>query len=87
MTGILRRIYIEIENRGKMMSLPKYDEQLQDEISQVPDEYLPALLNIVHAFRESVSLKTAEDSLRQGWQEAVNGDTQPIDTLWDGLDA
>ena len=69
------------------MSLPKYDKQLQDEIRQVPEEYLPALLSIVHTFRESVSLKSAEASLRQGWQEAVNGDTQPIDTLWDGLDA
>jgi hypothetical protein len=69
------------------MSLPKYDEQIQDEIRQVPEEYLPALLNIVHAFRESVSLKTAENSVRQGWQEALNGETQPISTLWDGLDS
>lgn len=50
---------ISIESRGKVMSLNKYDEQLQNEINQVPEEYLPALLNIVHAFRESVSLKTA----------------------------
>lgn len=51
----------------------------------MPEEYLPALLNIVHAFRESVSLKTAEDSLRQGWQEAVYGDTHPVTNLheWD----
>jgi hypothetical protein len=67
--------------------MPNLDQQLKDEIRQVPDEYLPALLNIVHAFRESVSLKNAEDSVRQGWQEAMQGDTQPIDTLWDGLDA
>lgn len=66
--------------------MPNVDQQLQDEIRQVPDEYLPALLNIVHAFRESVSLKDAEDSLRQGWKEVMQGDTQPVDTLWDGLD-
>ena len=34
-----------------------YAEQLQNEIEHVPQEYLPALLNIVHSFRESVSLK------------------------------
>ena len=67
------------------MSLPKYDEQLQDEIRQVPEEYLPALLSIVHTFRESVSLNNAEDSLRQGWKETLSGDTQPIDKLWDGI--
>ena len=67
--------------------MPNVDQQLQDEIRQVPDEYLPALLNIVHAFRESVSLKGAKESLRQGWKEAMEGDTQAIDTLWDDLDA
>ena len=66
--------------------MPDVDQQLKDEIRQVPDEYLPALLNIVHAFRESVSLKSAEDCVRQGWKEAMQGDTQPVDTLWDGLD-
>jgi hypothetical protein len=76
-----------IEKRGNNMPLLKYDEQLQNEIRQVPEEYLPALLNIVHAFRESVSLKGAEESVRQGWQESLDGDIQPIEKLWDGLDA
>jgi len=39
-----------------------YAEQLQDEIDHVPQEYLPALLNIVHSFRESVSLKSAVET-------------------------
>ena len=69
------------------MSNSEFNEQLQDEISQVPEEYLPALLNIVHAFREGVSLKPADESFRKGLQEAVSGETQPIDTLWDGIDA
>lgn len=63
-----------------------YSEQLATEIHQVPDEYLPALLNIVHSFRESVSLPKAEESFSQGWKEAMQGETQPIDTLWDGID-
>ncbi|PHS20538.1 MAG: hypothetical protein COA86_00895 [Kangiella sp.] len=63
-----------------------YAEKLQDEINHVPQEYLPALLNIVHSFRESVSLKSAGDSFKQGWSEVMRGDTQPIDKLWDGID-
>lgn len=27
-----------------------------------------------------------EDSFKQGWQEVMQGDTQPIDSLWDGID-
>jgi len=68
------------------MAKQNYPEQLQAEISKVPEEYLPALLNIVHAFREGVSLKSAEESFRQGWKEVNEGKTYPIDTLWDGID-
>jgi len=68
------------------MATENYPEQLQAEISKVPEEYLPALLNIVHAFREGVSLKSAEESFRQGWKEVNEGKTYPIDTLWDGID-
>ena len=74
-------------NRYKAMPNSKFDQQLQDEIRQVPEEYLPALLNIVHAFREGVSLKSAEDTFREGFKDAISGDTQPIDTLWEGIDA
>jgi hypothetical protein len=28
-------------------------------------------------------LKSAEDSFRQGWKEARNGETRPISELWD----
>lgn len=65
---------------------PSYTEQLESEIQQVPDEFLPALLNIVHSFRASVSLPTAAESFEQGWEEAVEGKVHPIETLWDGID-
>lgn len=35
----------------------RYDQQIQTEVQQVPEEFLPALLSIVHTFRESVSLQ------------------------------
>ena len=63
-----------------------YNQQLIEEIQQVPEEYLPALLNIVHSFRESVSLKNPEESFQQGWNEVIRGETKSIDSLWDGID-
>ncbi len=63
-----------------------YIEQLNREINATPDEYLPMLLQIVQVFRQSISLRPAEDSFRQGWQEAMAGETRPIDDLWVGID-
>jgi hypothetical protein len=60
-----------------------YAEQLIQEIKATPDEYLPLLLQIVRLFRQSITLKPAESSFQQGWQEAMNGETMPIDDLWD----
>ena len=58
-----------------------------EEIDRIPIEYFPWLLQVVRAFRESVTLKTAEASFRQGWQEALDGDTCPVSELWNDLDA
>ena len=60
--------------------------QLAIEMQQTPDEYLPLLLEIVHAFRESVTLKAAPESFKQGWKEARSGCTRPVKELWDGID-
>jgi len=64
-----------------------YAEQLVREINQMPEEYLPILLEIVRLFRESVTLKPAEASFRQGWKEALAGETMPVSKLWEGIDA
>jgi len=63
-----------------------YEKQLIREIEETPHEYLPNLLQIVRLFRESVVLKPAEDSFRQGWKEAMKGETRPVSELWDGVD-
>jgi hypothetical protein len=68
-------------------STTKLLEQVIGEIEQTPHEYLPSLLQIIRLFRESVTLKSAEESFRQGWQEAMTGNTLPISQLWDGIDA
>jgi len=64
-----------------------YKEQLQAEIEATPDEYLPALLAIVRVYRQSVALRPAAETFKQGWHEAMSGETLPLSELWQGLDA
>jgi hypothetical protein len=42
------------------------EEQLVREIREMPSEYWPNLLEIIRSFRESVTLKPAGASFRQG---------------------
>ena len=67
--------------------VPYYEEQLLHEIKEMPEEYLPNLLQLVRLFRESVSLKSAEASFLQGWKEALAGETLPESGLWEGLES
>ena len=62
-------------------------DAVMQEIEQTPPEYLPNLLQIVRLFRESVTLKSAKESFRQGWHEAMTGQTIPLSELWEGIDA
>ena len=64
-----------------------YREQIYNELIALPEEYLPFALQIMRSFRESVSLKPAAESFRQGWREAQEENTLPIATLWDDIDA
>ena len=64
-----------------------YKEQLQEEINSTPGEYLPALLQIVRLYRQSVVLKPASNSFRQGWQEVMSEQTLPLSELWRDLNA
>ena len=66
-------------------SPPSLLEQAIQEIQQTPQEYLPSLLAIIRLFRESVTLTSAEESFRQGWQEAMTEKTIPVSQLWDGI--
>jgi hypothetical protein len=58
-----------------------------EEVEKIPAEYLPFLLEMMRAFRESITLKPATESFRQGWQEALCGETRPVSELWDDIDA
>jgi hypothetical protein len=61
-------------------------EKLREEIDSTPEEYLPALLNIVRSYRQSVTLNPADASFRQGWEEVMRGETLPIEELWIGIE-
>jgi hypothetical protein len=56
-------------------------------VEKLPAEHLPFLLEMMHAFRESMRLKPAEESFRRGWQEVLYGKTRPVSELWEDLDA
>jgi len=64
---------------------PTQGEQLIQEFEAVPEEYRPALLSMIRIFRQSITLKPADLSFQQGWGEAMQGETYPLETLWDGI--
>ena len=69
------------------IELSTYEDQLMKEIKETPEEYLPILLQLVRLFRESVALKPAGDSFRQGWEETRTGKTRPVSELWKDINA
>ena len=78
----------EDDGKGINMVRPNVTRRaVLEEVEQIPTEYLPFLLEMMRAFRESITLKPAEESLRQGWQEALRGETRPVSELWDDIDA
>ena len=64
-----------------------YEKQFTQEVKAIPPEYRPALLEIVRLLRQSVTLPPAEIGFRQGWQEAMLGETKPVYELWEDIDA
>lgn len=64
-----------------------YRHQVLAELEAVPEEYLPFVLQLMRTFRESIALKPAADSFRQGWHEAQCSETIPVALLWDDIDA
>ncbi|MCP4697540.1 MAG: hypothetical protein GY862_11910 [Gammaproteobacteria bacterium] len=60
--------------------------KLKKELHLVPEEFLPLLLSIVKSYRQSLLLMSAEDSFKQGWREAKQGETYPLEDLWRGMD-
>lgn len=62
-----------------------YRAQVLEEVQRIPPEYLAPLLQILRAYRESVTLPSAEESFRDGWREAMQGEVHPVQDLWVGI--
>jgi len=58
-----------------------------EEVEKIPAAYLPFLLEMMRAFRESLTLQPATESFQRGWQEALCGETRPVSELWEDLNA
>jgi len=65
-------------------------ERLHAEIELTPARYRPLLLRLVHSFREGIEADEpwprAAEAFREGWRDVRAGRTQPLDSLWDGID-
>lgn len=61
-------------------------QEIYREVDITPEEYLPALLEIVKGFRLGV-LKPADESFKQGMQDIVEGNARLVSELWKGIDA
>jgi hypothetical protein len=78
----------EGDRKGGHMVQPNVTHRtVLEEVEKIPVEYLPFLLEMMRAFRESITLKPAEESFRQGWQEALRGETRPVSELWEDINA
>lgn len=65
---------------------PSCVEEIYREIDTTPEEYLPALLEIVKGFRLGI-LKPADESFKQGMCDVMKNNTRPVSELWNGIDA
>ena len=63
-----------------------YHQQIEEELAKIPFEFLPSVLKVLQAFRETISLPSAEDSFKEAWSEAQLGMKRPVSELWDGID-
>ncbi|MGB3199708.1 MAG: hypothetical protein WBA99_02330 [Nodosilinea sp.] len=75
---------------GKKRLWEFLDTDLHDSAAETLDPAKEAEVATAYAeyqAGEFVTLKSAEESFRQGWHEAMTGQTIPLAELWDGIDA
>jgi hypothetical protein len=50
-------------------------------------DFLDTQITQAQLSNENIVLKPAKECFRQGWQDAMTGNIQPISELWEGIDA
>lgn len=63
-----------------------YQDKLQEEIRNVPDEYMAALLNVVRAFRKSRVKRSLEEDFQRRWEQAQEDDIHLIEMSFADVD-
>ncbi|MCT7948780.1 hypothetical protein NG798_03170 [Ancylothrix sp. C2] len=58
-----------------------------EEIVAQSDKLAGQRVRVIVLQNEEESIKSAEESFRQGWYEAMTGQTIPLSELWEGIDA
>lgn len=66
-------------------------KRLHAEIERTPVRYRSLLLRLVHSFRQGIEedepWPSAAEAFRDGWRDVKAENTQPVETLWNGIDA
>ena len=57
-----------------------------EEILALSEKFAGRRVRII-VLADEEPLKSAEDCFRQGWHEAMTGETVPLSELWEGIDA
>ncbi|MFB2918364.1 hypothetical protein [Aerosakkonema funiforme] len=68
-----------------MTSQPLELEGTWEEIVAQSEKFAGRRVRVIVLAEEE--LKSAEESFRQGWYEAMTGQTIPLSELWEGIDA
>ncbi len=83
--GYLAKIEFDTEDRifaGRIIKIRDVVGFHSESAAELEEAFHEAVDNYLAACGKSIALKPAEKSFRQGWEEAVNGETMPIDELW-----
>ena len=73
---IVKKLAIQAQQNGRTI-----EEELKNILAMVVNSSNYADNNI-----EEYQLSCAKESFREGWQQALNDETYPIDELWQGID-
>ena len=81
MTQITLQMQITIESLTQAITTLDLSEQI------LLRDFLDTQITQTKLSNENIVLKPAKECFRQGWQDVMTGNIQPISELWEGIDA
>jgi predicted KAP-like P-loop ATPase len=68
-------------------------QKIIDELHEIPEDHLTQIYEIVRSFRLELERERSHNpddkivaNFKQGMQEALGGNTIPLDRMWEGID-